>query len=223
MRADHLDDLIRRAYGRAAFTVGNRCHAYRSAGPADPLQPRYRFMQLHATFLSPRPDNDRPVGYGMATWWGVFDSAYTRPGDYIVREQTGTDRRASKEIWFIASQQPYLPVLCVRAPRVVSFTRPAATTTSGITDYGGYTSATANGLLTNFPASVLNADILGLDPTDLPSDAIPESWQVLLPAPPEAVLANGDLMSDDLGRSGVVSSAELSDLGWRLLVKQTTT
>jgi hypothetical protein len=157
----------------------------------------------------------------MATWWGVFDSAYTRPGDYIVREQTGRDR-APKEIWFIAAQQPYLPVLCVRAPRVVSFTRPA-TTTSGVADYGGYTSASADELLTNFPASVLNADILGLDPTDLPSDAIPESWQVLVPSRPEVVLANGDLMSDDLGRSGVISSAELSDLGWRLLVKQTTT
>jgi hypothetical protein len=222
MDAHHLQDVIRRAYGRAAFTVGTWCHAYRPTGAADALHPRNRFMKLQAAFLSPRPDGDRPVGYGMATWWGVFDSGYTRPGDYIVREDTGHER-TPKEVWFIAAQQPFLPALCVRAPRVVSFTRPAATTTSGVADYGGYTSATAGELLTNFPASVLNADILGLDPTDLPSDAIPESWQVLVPSPPQVVLANGDLMSDDLGRSGVVSSAELSDLGWRLLVKQTTT
>ncbi len=177
-------------------------------------------MLLQAAFTAPRPDSDRPVGYGMATWWGVFDSAYTRPGDYIVRERSSA---TDNGIWFIAAQQPLLPVLCVRAPRVVSFTRPASTTTSGVAGYGGYTSADADTLLTNFPASVLNADVLGLDPTDLPSDAVPESWQVLLPAPPAVVLRNGDLMSDDLGRNGVVSSAELSDLGWRLLVKQTTT
>jgi hypothetical protein len=130
---------------------------------------------------------------------------------------------ADGAIWFIAAQQPLLPILCVRAARVVSFTRPATTTTSGVGSYGGYTRASANALFTGFPASVLNADIVGIDPTDLPADAIPESWQVLLPARPEVVLRTGDLMSDDLGRNGVVSSAELSDLGWRLLVKQTTT
>jgi hypothetical protein len=37
------------------------------------------------------------------------------------------------------------------------------------------------------------------------------------------VLLNGDLMTDDLGRTGVISSAELTDLGWRMLVRQTTT
>jgi hypothetical protein len=30
-------------------------------------------------------------------------------------------------------------------------------------------------------------------------------------------------MSDDLGRNAVVAAAELTDLGWRLSVKQATT
>jgi hypothetical protein len=30
-------------------------------------------------------------------------------------------------------------------------------------------------------------------------------------------------MTDDLGQNGVVSAAELSALGWRLTVRQTTT
>ena len=111
----------------------------------------------------------------------------------------------------------------MRAARVVSFTRPAALTNPGVSGYGGYTRADAEPLLSGFPASVLNAGMAGLDPTDLPSDVVPESWQVLLPAVCEPVLRTGDLMRDDLGRTGVVSSAELSDLGWRLLVKQTTT
>jgi hypothetical protein len=219
MHADRLQDLIRRAYGRAAVSVGNWCDAYRSSDAVDPLHPKNRFMLLQAAFTSPRPDNNRPVGYGMATWWGVFDSAYTRPGDYIVRKES----RPGDGTWFIAAQQPLLPVLCVRAARVVSFVRAAATTTSGVGSYGGFTRADANSLLTGFPASVLNANMAGLDPTDLPADVKPESWQVLLPARPGVVLRTGDLMSDDLGRNGVVSAAELSDLGWRLMVKQTTT
>jgi hypothetical protein len=78
-------------------------------------------------------------------------------------------------------------------------------------------------LLSGYPASVINAYGAGLNPTDLPGDAPPRAWEVLLPAAPGLVLLNGDLMTDDLGRTGVVSSAELTDLGWRLLVKQTTT
>jgi hypothetical protein len=152
----------------------------------------------------------------------VFDSAYTRPGDYIVRKESAPGA-ADGGTWFIAAQQPLLPVLCVCAPRVVSFVRPSTTTTSGVGSYGGFARDDANCLLTGFPASVLNASMAGLDPTALPADVIPESWEVLLPARPGVVLRTGDLMSDDLGRNGVVAAAELSDLGWRLLVKQTTT
>jgi hypothetical protein len=220
MQADRLQDLIRRAYGRAALSVGDWCHAFRPSGAVDPLHPRNRFMLLQAAFTSPRPGEERPVGYGMGTWWGVFDAAYTRPGDYIVRRETVPGDGA---VWFIAAQQPYLPILCVQAARVVSFTRPAAPTNPGVSGYGGYTRADAEPLLTGFPASVLNAGTAGLDPTNLPSDVAPGSWQVLLPAVAGPVLRTGDLMHDDLGRNGVVSSAELTDLGWRLLVKQTTT
>jgi len=46
---------------------------------------------------------------------------------------------------------------------------------------------------------------------------------VLLPAPVGVVLAYGDLMSDDLGRSAVITSTELTPLGWRLNAKLATT
>ena len=37
------------------------------------------------------------------------------------------------------------------------------------------------------------------------------------------VLRLADLMTDDLGRNSIVSGAELTDLGWRLSVKQAAT
>ena len=46
---------------------------------------------------------------------------------------------------------------------------------------------------------------------------------MLLPAFPGVVLLPADLMTDDLGRSAVVSAAELTALGWRLTVKQAIT
>jgi hypothetical protein len=48
-------------------------------------------------------------------------------------------------------------------------------------------------------------------------------WTVLLPSHPGVVLRLADLMTDDLGRNSIVSGAELTDLGWRLSVKQAAT
>jgi hypothetical protein len=45
-------------------------------------------------------------------------------------------------------------------------------------------------------------------------------WSVLLPPLDWLALAPGDTMTDDLGRSGVVDSAECTELGWRLIVRQ---
>lgn len=181
-------------------------------------------MKLQAAFSAAEAEFARPAGYGQASWWGLFDSAYTRPGDYLLRDES-VPGAADGGVWFIAQQQPLLPVLCVRAARIVGFVRPAPleTTDAAVGSYGGFTFAAATALLADYPASVMNAYGGGLDPTDLPGDAPPRSWEVLLPAVPGLLLLNGDLMTDDLGRTGVVASAELTDLGWRALVKQTTT
>jgi hypothetical protein len=45
-------------------------------------------------------------------------------------------------------------------------------------------------------------------------------WLVLLPAVAGVVLREGDLVRDDLGRSGVIAQAELSEPGWRLIVRR---
>jgi hypothetical protein len=63
----------------------------------------------------------------------------------------------------------------------------------------------------------------GIPSADLPGDSSVSRWTVLLPAHPDIVLQFSDLLTDDLGRSAVVSSAELTDLGWRLSVKQAAT
>jgi hypothetical protein len=210
----HLQDRIHWGLNAAARAIGIQTDAYRPAGVSEPLDPTNRFLRLHAAFTAPDGRFARPNGYGEALWHGVFDAAYTRPGDYLV--QAGAT-------WFVAAQQRLLPVLCVRTNRVVSFVRPAAPMNTGVNAYGGVTTATNAPLLTNWPANVLGASGGGRPAGDLPSDSSIPYWTVLLPAFPGVILRPSDLMTDELDRNAVVAAAELTELGWRITAKQATT
>jgi hypothetical protein len=81
MDALTLADRVRRSQGRAAVVLGAWCDAYRPSDVTNPLQPQNRFMKLQAAFSGAEAEFARPAGYGQAVWWGLFDAAYTRPGD----------------------------------------------------------------------------------------------------------------------------------------------
>ena len=213
MDAAHLQDRMRWGLNVAARALGTSTDAYRPADVADPLDPVNRFLRLNAAFSAPDGRFQSPNAYGQALWHGVFDAAYTQPGDYLVQGAL---------TWFVAAQQPLLPVLCVQANRIVSISRAAAPASTGVNTYGGVTQATNTSLLTNWPANVLGASGGGRPEADLPSDSSIPYWTVLMPAYGGVVLQPADLMSDDLGRNAVISAAELTALGWRLTVKQAT-
>jgi len=214
MDAASLQDRISRGLGTAARRIGASTDAYRPRGLSDPLARANRFLRLPAAFTGPDGKFARPNGYGDALWFGVFDAAYTCPGDYLV-QHSGT--------WFVAAQQPLLPVLCVQTNRTISFVRPAAPDGVGVNAYGGIALSTATPLFNAWPASVLTASAGSRPSANLPSDALVGTWTVLLPAVDGVVLRPADLMTDDLGRTGVIISAEITDLGWRLIVKQAST
>ena len=205
-----LQDRIDRGLGAAARHVGAPCDAYRPADPLRPLAPQARYLRLHATFTTEDHGLRRPVAYGRATWSGIFDTAYTRPGDIIA---------GPGGIYFIAAQQPLLPALCVLTTRTVTVTRSAAPATAGVNGYGGLLAATATTTLAGWPASILFAG--AGSPGDLPGESSTPVWTILLPATP-VPLAGADLVTDDRGVSYVVGSAELTALGWRILAKQAT-
>lgn len=209
-----LRDRISRGLGAAARSIGRTTDAYRPSSADTPLARSNRYLRLPAAFSAPDGHFQHPNPYGSAIWHGVFDEAYTRPGDYLVQ---------GENIWFIATRQDLLPPLCVKTCRIVSFARPAAPSANGVNAYGGVTLTKATKLLKNWPASVIGAAGAAHPSTDLPSDSTLPYWTVLLPAFGDTVLLNGDLMTDDLGRTAVVSGAELTSLGWRLIVKLSTT
>ncbi len=214
MAQDRIQDRIQWGMNAAARAAGATTDAYRPSNVGNPLDPSNRYLRLTALFTGMMGKFLRPEGYGESAVHGIFDAAYTQVGDYLV-QPSGT--------WFIASQEPLLPVLCVRTSRMVSFARAVAPSATGVNGYGGLTASTTTPLLTNWPASVMGAAGGGQPEAGLPSDTTVPYWTVLLPAFAGVVLLPADLMTDDLGRSAVVSAAELTGLGWRLTVKQATT
>lgn len=206
-----LQDRIDRGRGIAARHIGSAYDAYRTTAAANPMNSVNRYLRLLAAFVPENGSFQKPSGYGRATWLGLFDSAYTRPGDYLLGPG-GT--------FFIAAQQSLLPVLCVLANRTLTLSRPAAPTLPGMNGYGGTVLATTTPLLTAWPGSVLTAGTGS--PGTLPGDGNLPSWTILLPVTP-AMLRPADLVQDDLGRTYVIGTAELTALGWRILAKQAAT
>jgi hypothetical protein len=211
-----VPDSIRRGLGLAARQVGTWFDLYRPRDAGDPLAPRNRVMRLPAAFVAPR-GAEASVRFGSAEWHGVFDAGYTRPGDYLA----GVDG-----VFFVASQPRLGPVLCIRTNCVLTFTRPAVPFAAGLNRYGGIQAQQMQMLLTAWPASALTKlreGGRGALPADAPGVAgNAGGWEVLMPALAGVVLRPGDLVHDDLERTGVVGSAELTALGWRLSVRQAT-
>jgi hypothetical protein len=206
-----LADRIGWGMNIAARRLGSPADAYRPQGTEDPVQLANRFIRLYACFTTPQAPFRQSSDYGTALWHGIFDSSYTRVGDYIVQ---------GSKVWFVAGQEPLLPVLCVRTNRTLSFSRPGAPRNPGANGYAGVTASSSTLLLRGWPASVLGTSGGGRPDAGLPTDGSVAYWTVLLPAAAGVVLRASDLMVDDLGRNGVIAAAELTELGWRLTVKQ---
>ncbi len=210
MNGQIVENAIQRGNAIAARSIGRAAMLHRPRGAGSPLRSSIPSMPMLAHFA---PSGARTATYGHPLYDGIFDAGRTRPGDYLVAD-AGT--------WFIASQGPLQPALCVLAQRVVSFARAQIGGAVGLATYGGLRRANAAPLLTQWPASVISARG-GVDRAGLPGDLNLAGWSVLLPAVARIQLRASDLMTDDLGRAGVVTSAELSELGWRLLVRQAAT
>lgn len=214
MREGCLNDRVWRGLGAAARAIGGQTDAYRPLDGADPLRTSNRYLRLPAAFTLPHVRAVRPGGYGAAIWQGLFDAAYTQPGDYLARADGG--------IWFVAAQLPLEAPLCVRVLRRVSVARPSGPVTAGANLYGGVVRSTAAGVLTNWPAAMFASDGNGQNALATASDMQQGLWSVLLPPLQWLGLLAGDAVTDDLGRSGVVEMADYTELGWRLLVRQST-
>ncbi len=200
-----LADRLSRGMGAAARVFGEAYDAYRPRGADDPLRAEGRFLRLPAAFDGGDPGFRRPSGYERALR-GTFDSAYLRVGDLL---------RGPRGVLFVALLPPLNRPLCVLANATVSVVRPAGPAVAGLGGYGGADDPVP--VLQGWPAQVLAAG--AGRPFGLPEDGGLGGFHVLLPLGAPAV-RTGDHLRDDAGRGFMVGGAELSELGWRLHVRQ---
>ena len=201
-----LQDLISKGEGRAAQRLGTPFIVYRPRARTAPLASRNRVIKLDAVFVSQAGATAR---YGDPNWVGMFDTVYTKPGDYL----SGCDGCGHTVTYFIAAQMALQSTHCVRTNRIISISRPPAPLPGA---YGGMVTETATCVIEGWPSSLLAQ-------TARISGSLPETrygtWSALLPALPTDVFV-GDVMSDDQGRTFIAASTEQSDLGWRILARQ---
>lgn len=218
MQVARLEDAIQRGLGIVARHTGGGYRLFRPTQPHYALSPSNQRLALHVTFVPLTGNFRAPVAFGHPGWSGLLDTAYTRPGDYLVA--TGPLVGGQPAIWFIAAQQSLLPALCLRATREISITRPSAAQSVGISNYGGGARSQVVSIVTRWPASVLLSEGRGSNPAALPGDVAPGSWSVLFPTVGDLQIKINDRITDDLGRAAIVAASELTDLGWRLTARE---
>ena len=79
-----LQDRLQRGLGVAARQIGSVHEVMRPRRNGPPLARANRVLRLHASFNAEDQSYRKPQTYGRPLWWGVFDSAGTRSGDYLV-------------------------------------------------------------------------------------------------------------------------------------------
>lgn len=200
--------------GLSARHFGQSTDAFRPCGPFQPLAAENRYIRLPATFTSSYGRFTRTNEFGNALWCGIFDGSYTKPGDYLVTPSA---------TYFVASQAPLLPILCARTNRTISIARPNVQANIAGNAYGGYTAGGSTMLMAGWPASILGGGQSSHSTADLPTDQGTPNWNVLVPPPIGVILSPGDIITDDLSRTAVISGSELTDLGWRIIARMATT
>lgn len=167
-----------------------------------------RFVSLNAEDMK----YGKPNKYGKPTWYALVDGTGLLPGDYLIGTQ-GT--------YFVAALQPLLPILAVECNRTVTLSRVDSPDYVGTGGYSGMTAENEIPYASGVPCSILQGTKGEKNDAGLPSDTRLPWWTILMPASVGTV-KYGDLIVDDLNRRYVVSSPELTDLGYRLTASMVT-
>lgn len=202
------NDLYNRQYALIARRIGKSHAFYRLSGPLTPIGTAY--IQQPAAFTQDY-QFAKPNKYGVSTWFGFFDSTQCKVGDVI-------DGDFGK--FFIAALQNCLPILCVQCNRTVSVLRVIQSDSVGVIGYGGDSSDVESALMSGWSASILQGTKGEANDAKIPGDVRTPWWAILMPAFSGIILRTSDIITDDIGRRYIISSAELTDMGWRITAMQ---
>ena len=209
MDGNALQSKIYRGYAKAAQKIGLSYAHYRPLAASDPISSPNQLASLTASF-SPDGKYQKPSPYGKPLWQCLADGTQLQVGDYLSGGST----------FFIAAMQPLLPIIAVECNRVLTVKRPGSSNFVGSGPYSGDTQETEITLMTAWPASVLQGTKGEKNDIGLPGDTRQPWWAVLMPQFTGIQIESSDVLTDEMDRRYIVSSAELTDLGWRMTVQQ---
>lgn len=205
MDAATVQTKIYKGYKKAAQHIGFPFVQYR---PAAALTPLAASLQTLPASFAPTDTYLKAAPYGKPVVQCLVDGTQTRVGDYLV---------GAEATYFISSMQPLLPIMAVKCNRTVSVFRPAGTTSSvGAQPYGGNTAAGETAIMTGWPCSILQGSKGEKSDVNLPGDARSPWWTILMPHFAGVQIESYDAITDDLDNRYIISSAELTDMGWRI-------
>lgn len=134
-------------------------------------------------------------------------------GDYLVGAET----------WFVSRLEKLRAASCTRCNAIVTVKSPASRFTTGSAAYGGRLPSTDVVVARNWPASLLDKSHVEMNAARLPTDVRTNFVEILLPPVPNTAFTHGQMVSDACGQTYIVSGAELSASGWRLVAGLETT
>lgn len=208
-----LQKRIYNGYAQAAKRIGPNYDVFRPASAVNPLQAT-KALTLPASFNAEDMKYGKPQKYGKATWYVLIDGTRVQVGDFL-KGPGGT--------FAIVAMQQTLPILVIECNRVATIVRPQQLAGVGAIGYGGDTDANETPLMQGWPLSILQGTKGEKEGQVLPGDTRSPWWAMLLTAFAGVTLRSGDIVKDDLARRYVISSAELTELGWRLTAMQAQT
>lgn len=209
MDGTKLQAKIYIGYGKAAKRIGFDYQQFRATSANNPLSTTA--LQTLPVSFTTNFKYSAPNKYGKADGLGLFDAREFAVGDYLVGRQ-GT--------FFIAAMQDTLPILCVQTNRVIDVLRAGMDPGVGLGSWSAARRADEVPLMQGWPASILQGTKGETNEAKLPQDVKTPWWAILMPAWPGVVFRTSDIIRDDLDRKYMISSAELSDMGWRITAMQ---
>ncbi len=194
----------------ATAKAGVACAWYRATSATNPLAGGNQLGTLQVLFdtsatmgqRTPRR-RDKPED-----WFGAFDITGIALGDYLVTP--------AAETFFVATLDPFRPARLVLCNRTVEISEPEPMQGVGeIAGYGGDLAKAETVLASGWPCSIAQGNRVEPSSAGLPGDVRLPWTSVLLPAIPGVTLRNGLILTDDEEFRRIISSTELTPLGWR--------
>lgn len=211
--AAYVQDKIYYGYSQAAKRLGLQFDVYRSVTPVDPIVPVNLVANVFSSF-NVSWSYMKANKYGNAVYQACVDGRVIQLYDYLV---------GNGQIWFIASwktTQIILPILAINCNHTVKIERAAQDVTPDSDQYSGYNAVQPEILAAGLPCSILFSNKGTRNPEKLPTDTNLGFWTVLLPNLGGVVYKNRDIITDETNARYSVTTAELTDLGWRIAAQQ---